>query len=228
MIEPSAQHDADSRLGAWGTHSLALVVVACLLALAAANISLRAKWHEVEDGVLWAQRADGVVAAEVTPEGAAARAGVEPGDLLLAIDGQPVDSTDRVLEALHGANARTELAYTMMRDGTRDLRDVTLLPVPQGNRALYFVLAGVAIFTLLVGASVRIRRPGDPATLHFFWLCVAFFGVFAFSFSGRLDRLDWVFYWADVAAMLMLPPLFLHFALVFPDRPRAWVNSVAG
>ena len=64
--------------------------------------------------------------------------------------------------------------------------------------ALYFVLAAVGMFTLLVGGAVRLRRPRDPATLHFFWLAVAFFGVFTFSFSGRLDRLDWVFYWADV------------------------------
>ena len=50
---------------------------------------------------------------------------------------------------------------------------------------------------------------------------VAFFGVFTFSFSGRLDRLDWVFYWADAISILALPPLFLHFTLVFPERPRA-------
>ena len=57
---------------------------------------------------------------------------------------------------------------------------------------MYFVLAAVGLFTLLVGASVRLRRPRDQATLHFFWLCVAFFGVFTFSFNGPFDRLDWV------------------------------------
>ena len=78
----------------------------------------------------------------------------------------------------------------------------------------------VGIFSLLVGATVRSRRPHDQATLHFFWLSVAFFGVFTFSFSGRLDRIDWLFYWADQCATLLLPPLFVHFALVFPERPR--------
>ena len=79
-----------------------------------------------------------------------------------------------------------------------------------------------------MGASVRLRRPDHQATLHFFWLCIAFFGVLAFSFSGRLDTLDRVFYWGDVVAMLMLPPLFLHFALMFPERPDAWARSDAG
>ena len=75
---------------------------------------------------------------------------------------------------------------------------------------------------------MRLRRPGDQATLHFFWLCLAFFGAFTFSFNGRLDRLDWVFYWGDAVSILLLPPLFLHFTLVFPERPRSWVRSAAG
>ena len=84
---------------------------------------------------------------------------------------------------------------------------------------MYFVLASVGLFTLLVGAAVRVRRPRDQATLHFFWLCVAFFGAFTFSFNGPLDRLDWVFYWGDAVAQALLPPLLLHFMLVFPERP---------
>ena len=87
----------------------------------------------------------------------------------------------------------------MLRLGTREVVDVRIAPMPTGSGSLYFLLAGVGIFTLLVGGAVRLRRPRDPATLHFFWLSVAFFGVFTFSFSGRLDRLDWVFYWGDAS-----------------------------
>ena len=89
-------------------------------------------------------------------------------------------------------------------------------------------LAGVGLFTLLVGTGVRLRRPENQATLHFFWLSIAFFGVLTFSSSGRLDRLDWVFYWGDVVALLLLPPLFVHFALVFPERPDSWARSERG
>ena len=87
------------------------------------------------------------------------------------------------------------------------------------------MLAGVGLFSLFVGTGVRLRRPENQATLHFFWLCVAFFGVLTFSFTGRLDLLDWVFYWGDEVAMLLLPPLFVHFALVFPERPDSWARS---
>ncbi len=90
------------------------------------------------------------------------------------------------------------------------------------------MLAAVGIFSLLVGASVRLRKPDNQATLHFFWLCMAFFGVLALSYSGRLDTLDQVFYWGDAVARLLLPPLFLHFALMFPDRPDAWARTDSG
>lgn len=228
MTSPAAATGFGPRLTAWSQGSFALVVVACLLSLASANIWLRASWTEAEDGVLWTTRAEGVVAVEVAPLGAGANAGVQAGDLLLAIDGRPVDRAEQVVDSLHRSRAGDRLEYTVLRQGQEALRHLSLQPVPQGHRSLYFVLAGIAVFTLLVGCSVRLRRPSDPATLHFFWLTVAFFGVFAFSFSGRLDRLDWFFYWADVVALLVLPPLFVHFALVFPDRPTAWARSHAG
>jgi two-component system, NtrC family, sensor kinase len=208
--------------------ALPIVVVSALLCLGAANIAARVQWHEVEDGVLWTAGAQGVAASEIAKGTAAARSGLKRGDLLLAIDDQPVQSVDDVIDALHRAEESPTLRYTILRLGTREVLDIRVAPVPNGPGALYFILAAVGIFTLLVGGAVRLRRPRDPATLHFFWLAVAFFGVFTFSFSGRLDRLDWVFFWADEISILALPPMFLHFTLVFPDRPRRWTGGQLG
>ena len=76
---------------------LAVSVVVGLLALAIANIAVRSSWSEVEDGVLWVSRAEGVVAAEIGARSTAAAAGIRRGDVLLAIDGQPVESPDEVV-----------------------------------------------------------------------------------------------------------------------------------
>ena len=212
----------------WSRPALPLFVVSGLLCLGAANIAARATWREVEDGVLWREQAEGIVAAEVAPGTPAAAVGLRRGDLLLAIDDRPVQEVADVVAVLHASRSDRTLRYTTLRLGTREVIDVRVAPVPTGPGALYFVLAAVGIFTLLVGGAVRLRRPRDPATLHFFWLAVAFFGVFTFSFSGRLDRLDWVFYWADVISILALPPMFLHFTMVFPERPRRWSGGAAG
>ena len=205
---------------AWLGSTLPVLVVSGLVCLGAANIASRSAWREVEDGVLWAARAEGVVAAEIASGTSAAAVGLQRGDLLLAIDDKPVDDPADVVEVLHAAGRESTLRYTVLRLGSRDVVDLRVAPVPGRPGALYYVLAAVAMFTLLVGGAVRLRRPRDPATLHFLWLSAAFFGLLTFSFSGRLDRLDWVFYWADVIAILALPPLFLDFTRVFPERRR--------
>ncbi len=220
--------DAPRAWTLWRGPVLPAVVVGALLCLGIANISARATWHAVEDGVLWTAQPEGVVAADVAPGTAAAAVGIRRGDLLLAIDDRPVQQVSDIEDVLRGAVDGQTARYTVLRLGTREVVDVRIAPIPTGPRAVYFFLASVGIFTLLVGGAVRLRRPRDPATLHFFWLAVAFFGVFTFSFSGRLDRLDWIFYWGDAISMLVLPPLFLHFTLVFPERARRWTAGPIG
>src|SRR5688572_22096985 len=213
-------YDRESWWREWRQTALPVAVTLALLALGLANVVSRATSDEVEDGVLWVERAVGVVAAEVAAPSAASRAGVRPGDILLAIDNQPIEGRADVLAIQHQARVGDRHTYTLLRLGSREVANLSLAPMPNGAGLYYYVLAAVGIFTLLVGAAVRARRPTDQATLHFFWLSVAFFGLFTFSFSGRLDRVDWVFYWGDAIAVMVLPPLFLHFALVFPERPH--------
>ncbi len=206
-------------LAGWGLFAL----VGVLLCFGALNIAVRATSHKLDDGVLWESRPEGVTAADVAARGGAMAAGIRPGDVLVAVDGAPIETVEALHQALAGATQSDPLSYTVLRLGEQRMIHVEVAPLPGGNSTLYLIGAAIGIFTLLVGASVRLRRPNDPATLHFFWMCLAFFGTLTFSFS-RLDRLDYYFYWADVVATLLLAPLFLHFTLVFPDRPEAWVR----
>jgi len=202
----------------WARPVAVLLVTSVLVGLGVANVVMRARWHEVEDGVLWGARSQGVTALEVARDSPAAVSGIRPGDVLLAVNGIPIDSPAAVLEFQHRSSSGTRLNYTLLRTGSREAIEVSLAE-PGRPASMYFVLATVGLFTLLVGAAVRLRRPRDQATLHFFWLCVAFFGAFTFSFNGPFDRLDWTFYWGDAVSMALLPPLLLHFTLVFPERP---------
>src|SRR5438094_3587009 len=209
----------------WGRSLLAVAMIVALTALGIANVAMYSRWHEVEDGVLWAARSEGVTAIEIAPASSAAKAGVQYGDVLLAVNGSPVQTPADLIEYQHQAHEGTRLSYTLLRLGTRQALEISLTPAPRAA-SMYPVLAAVGLFTLLVGASVRLRRPLDQATLHFFWICVAFFGVFTFQFNGPFDRLDWVFYWADAIAFALLPPLLLHFTMVFPARRKtepAWL-----
>ncbi|HSK09306.1 MAG TPA: PDZ domain-containing protein, partial [Vicinamibacterales bacterium] len=203
-------------------------LVVALLCLAGANIVARATWSEVGDGVLWRAGGYGVMAQEVAADSPGHRSGLQAGDVLLGVNLQPVQSVDDLYRTFHASKPGDPVTYQIVREGHSEAFQIALQPLPSGPRGLYYALAAVGIFSLIVGAAVRLRRPEHQATLHFFWLSVAFFGVLALSFSGRLDTVDMVFYWGDVVAMLLLPPLFLHFALTFPERPDAWARSDSG
>jgi two-component system, NtrC family, sensor kinase len=222
------QMRADARRAAWVRAVAEAALVVALLCLAVANIHQRSTWTELGDGVLWTAQDEGVTAQVVLPHSPAARAGVQEGDILSALDRRPVHTLGDVVETFHAARSGEAVSYTIVRLRSQQAFEVALEPLPVGSLAHYYSLAAVGIFSLLVGAAVRLRRPDHQATLHFFWLSVAFFGMLALSFSGRLDMLDLVFYWGDVVAMLLLPPLFVHFALMFPERPDAWARSDRG
>jgi two-component system NtrC family sensor kinase len=226
---PKRGSDASHAKGRWLLRTAAQVaIVATLLGLAFINISVRA-WTEVEDGALWDNNGAEVIAREIAAGSAADQAGLKAGDILLRIGDRPVQSAADVVDVLHHVRRGSAIRYDVLRLRESRTVSVTVESIPNDPHGLYFVLASVGIFSLLVGAVVRLKRPDNQATLHFFWLCTAFFGKLSFSFSGRLDAVDWVFYWGDLTAGLLLPPLFVHFALMFPERPHSWARgSYAG
>src|SRR6476469_5724032 len=103
MIDSSAEctRSLEARWLAWVKSSFAIAVVGVLVVLGVANVTLYSRWHEVEDGVLWSSRAEGVTASEIVPGAAAALAGIQAGDVLVAVNGAPVATSADVVESQH-------------------------------------------------------------------------------------------------------------------------------
>src|SRR5712671_5160574 len=74
MIDSSPAHaePVEARWLAWARSLVAVIVVVVLVALGIANVAMYSRWHEVEDGVYWGARAEGVTAAEIMPGSAGA------------------------------------------------------------------------------------------------------------------------------------------------------------
>src|ERR1043165_5485602 len=107
MVDTELNHaePAEARWLVWGRSVFAVVIVLMLVMLGIANVAMYSRWHEVEDGVLWSARAEGVTATEVVPGSAAAAAGIQRGDVLLAVNGAPVMSPADVIEYQHRSHA---------------------------------------------------------------------------------------------------------------------------
>ncbi|QYK42538.1 MAG: trypsin-like peptidase domain-containing protein [Paracoccaceae bacterium] len=93
---------------------------------------------------------EGVVITDLHPESPFAAAGLRPGDVILTLGGQPVNSPQEVMFrlAVAGTGASTTLGYA--RDGqTRDT-EVALIPPPVGDRDETAITGDVALRGLTV------------------------------------------------------------------------------
>jgi serine protease Do len=63
------------------------------------------------------QPGEGVVVSAVTPEGPADTAGIQPGDLIVSVNRQPVPSIDRFAAAIRGARKSGQALLLIRREG---------------------------------------------------------------------------------------------------------------
>lgn len=213
-----------------GRTILLLGITAAAVVVGGLNLQARLRSpHIPSDGVIWADSSQGVKAEIVDPSGPAARAGVRRGDLLIGISldgGRNFDEITRASDVqiyLDTAGVHHPVSYLVERrnaygDASRWAADLIELHVkPQRLwRGLY--LGAIGLVYLIIGLYVLIRQGRSPYTRHFYVICLAAFIVHFYSFTEQLDRLDWIVFLADNAALTLLAPLFLHFAALFPIK----------
>jgi two-component system, NtrC family, sensor kinase len=213
--------------------ALLFILTVAAVCCAVIDFHQQSLYHLPDDGVTWVDRvnAEGqnqVQALHVTPGSQGYNAGIRAGDVLLQMAGKPIAKTIDVPQALQQVGIWNKTEYIVRRDN---------VPVPaqvivgEGvlDRSLYYQYA-VGISYLLIGLFVYYRRVGAPRSVHFYVLCLASFVLSCFHFTGKLNAFDQVIYYGNVAAGLLAPTIFLHFCLVFPERPtwlrRSWVSAL--
>jgi len=198
------------------------------VALLLGGVGFIARWTAApsEDGVRWATSPEGVVVAEIDPGGPGERAGLAPGDRLLAIDGEPISSPLDAESRGWLASPGRPLPLTLLRGGRQLLVDV----IPEGateDLHLYTYLALVGLLSLVLATTLALRLPPSQVRFPYYLLGLVAFCLLVFSPSGRGGAIDWALYWGDEVARAFFASVFLHFALAFSLPRRTWRGALA-
>src|SRR3984885_412041 len=203
---------------------LVIVTVAAVIA-AAINFQQQSRFALPDDGVAWTDQVQGdsdrVVAVYVTPGSPATKAGLHTGDVLLSIQGVPIDNALKATEVLARLGPWSQADYEMQRAGRPFTATVRIAQVERDSAVFYQY--AVAVVYLAIGLFVYFRRGSAPRALHFFLLCLASFILSSFHYSGKLNNFDKVIYLGNVVTGYLAPTLFLHFCCVFPE-PQKWIR----
>jgi len=202
-----------------GAVILALATVAALT-FAILNFGQRRLFDSPDDGVAWLDTDHGIQAWKVAPNSPAARAGIRPGDELVAFNDAKMSRAVQVTQRLWRAGIWSQVHYKLSRNGEEFETPLVTAPAPKPASVENY-LRVVGLLYLFIGLFIFVKRWNAPRAVHFYVFCLLSFVLYSFHYSGKLDAFDWEVYWANIAAHLLAPALLLHFALVFPERTES-------
>jgi len=197
-----------------------VAVVLFLLTVAAvvfAGFNFDSEWRVSvpDDGVWWIEQGGRLTADRVDPSGPGAKSGIKPGDQLVSVDGQEVQSMSGLERQLYRTGVWSKASYSLLRQSVPLDSSVILVPA---DHSLNNWLRLIALIYLGIGLYVLLRRWTAPGSMHFYIFCLVSFVAYSFKYTGKLNDFDWSIYWGNIAAGVLQPALFLHFVLTFPEK----------
>jgi hypothetical protein len=193
---------------------IGVLAVVTLATIGAAFVSFARKVDSFTTaGFSYDREGGALVLRSIEPDGAAARAGLKPGDRIILADGQTAASLSHPEKTL----ARKPLPHRLVVESGGEVRGVTLGGPSVRFDVTYLFLAFVGFLYLIIGLFT-VARERTSAALVFWALCLSSFAVYVVTPAGPRDTL-WKAAWlAEDLYRAFLPALLLHFFLVFP-RP---------
>ena len=177
-----------------------------LIILGGLNVQQKRRWVAPDDGVSWLETRPGVVEATlVLGQGPGNRAGIKPGDVLVAIDDEDIGDDRRVTQVLYELGAWASATYHLERDGTPIETMVVVSPQPERFASQFTYLEFIGILYLLVGVFVVTKRWRAPHATHFYFVCLVAFVVLVFHNTGKFNEFDWTIYWSDLRLRSFCP-----------------------
>ncbi|MBZ5686535.1 MAG: GAF domain-containing protein [Acidobacteriia bacterium] len=201
-----------------------VAILLFLLTLAAVvfagfNFQSERKITAPTDGITWVERGGHLFADEVEAGSPGDKAGIKLGDQLIAVNGQNVANMSGVQRQLYRTGVWQKATYSLVRHSVALDSNIILEPAEHTIRIKNY-LRCIALIYLAIGVYVLLRRWTASGSTHFYIFCLVSFIAYSFHFTGKFDAFDTEIYWSNVVAWVLLPALFLHFVLTFPEKRR--------
>ena len=135
-----------------------LIVSLGMIILGGLNVQQKRQWVAPDDGVSWIETSNGVEAILVVAEGPGERAGVELGDVLVAIDEIDIEDDRHVTKVLYDLGEWSRATYLLKRDGAQIETTVVIAPRSERFESQFAYLEIIGILHLLVGIFVITKR----------------------------------------------------------------------
>ena len=203
------------------TAILTLLTVAAGVS-AVINFQQQSRFRLPDDGVIWVDRSSEVEALDVAKDGPAAKRGIKTGDILVSINGIPIQRSIDVTKILVRTGAWSKVDYLVRRAGVEIKPTLIIGEVARDPAVYYFYFVGLAY--LAIGLFVYFRRGTAYKAQHFYIFCLVSFIFFCFHYTGKLNNFDKLIYWGNVVAGTLAPVIFVHFCLTFPE-PRKGLRA---
>jgi PAS domain S-box-containing protein len=188
------------------------------------------------DGVEWVDQKGHIIAKSIEQNSSASRAWMLPGDELIGITldyrlkAEQIGSARDVQIYLDQAGFDGNVHYLMKRPTYESSTNAYWADLDHLGafhkwtpRVIYMNLLGV-IF-LLVGFFVLFKQGGRaPFALHFATFCLSSFVFLFYTPVGSYRDLDLGIAFLDNAALVLFPPLFFHFCLLYPTRQQLFAT----
>ena len=205
-----------------------LIVLAALALLGFGFVSFL---HRVEAtvpmlGVKWVQTGEGPLALEVDPEAAGWHAGLREGDLLLQVDGRPIESALDASQLGWAPPTPEGNKLVVLRGAEEKSFTLGIATRTRGEPYTYLSIVGLAFW--VSGLLISLRWSKIRGGTTFSLLAFAMFAQLTLSHTGRGDLLDRTIYWVDVVAGALIPALLLHLGIAVARRTvsarRWWIG----
>ncbi|HUM05615.1 MAG TPA: ATP-binding protein [Terriglobales bacterium] len=194
---------------------LGLLTVAAIV-FSGYNYKVDKQYLFPDDGVWWMEKTGHLIAARLDPNGPAARAGIRSGDTVISVNGREVTTSAGLSRQLYFSGVYSKATYSLIRGSFPVDVEVVLVPA---DRSMNDWLRLIALIYLGIGLYVFLRRWTAVGSTHFYIFCLVSFVFYAFHYTGKFNDFDWTIFWCNEVAWLLQAALFLHFVLVFPERP---------